>query len=114
MTATIALPNELETTLRRRADQQHLTLEEIALGILTEALEMDSEPPALEEVVLRIKAMAPSRRGLRPATGSLAQALRLAPSEPDFDLGRWRSDWARAEREIHELARQNDFVEGPG
>lgn len=112
MTTRIALPDELESRLRREADQKHLSLEEFTLGIITDSLDMDSDFPTLDEVVARIKAMPPSRYGLRPASGSLAEALRSDPIDPEFDLGRWQLDWARVEAEMQALTRQNGIDAG--
>ncbi|MEZ4770392.1 MAG: hypothetical protein R2844_18445 [Caldilineales bacterium] len=114
MTTTIALPDELEARLRQEANEKHLSLEEFALGILTESLDRDPEFPTLDEVVAWIKAMPPARHGLRPASGSLAEALRSGPDDPEFDLGRWQTDWARVEAEMGTLTRQNDIAEGLG
>ena len=112
MTTTIALPGELESRLRQEANEKHLSLEEFTLGILTESLDMDSEFPTLDEVVARIKAMPPGRHGLSPASGTMAEALRSGPTDPEFDLGRWQSDWARVEAEMRALTRQNDINAG--
>ena len=34
---------------------------------------------------------------------SLADALRAAPAEPDFDLDEWEAEWAKAEEELEKL-----------
>jgi hypothetical protein len=50
-------------------------------------------------VVAKIKAAPPNPAAIRPATSSLAEALRQAPSDPDFDLDTWTEEWAAIEAE---------------
>lgn len=68
----------------------------------------------LQDVVARIKAMPPSPHGLRPATGSLAEALRSAPPTGEFDARAWQANWSLVEDEIRALTLQNDIAEGLG
>lgn len=56
-----------------------------------------SEP---DEIVAKIQALPPDPQGVRPASDSLAGALRDAPENPDFDLSTWNRDWTAAEEEI--------------
>jgi hypothetical protein len=48
----------------------------------------------------------------RPATGLLAEALKNAPHDPDFDLETWTKEWAAVEAEIKAITRANDIAEG--
>lgn len=113
MTLTINLPEELETRLKREATARALSVEEFALDLLDSALEEETHP-TLEEVVAKIKAMPPNSASIRLPTGSLADALRDTPSDPDFDLERWNKDWAAVESEMKRIAREDDIAEGRG
>jgi hypothetical protein len=99
MTITITLENNVLAGLQQKAQRQHVTVEELAVKILAAAVE-ESEPMTPEEVVARIKANPPNPAMIRPATGSLADLLRSAPEDPDFNLAEWERNWATVEREI--------------
>jgi len=64
--------------------------------------------------VAKIRAMPPNPHGIRPAAGSLAEALRNAPDDPDFDLASWSREWAAVEAEMKAMARADDIAEGRG
>jgi len=74
-----------------------------------EAIRNDPELVALVE---RIKATPPNPAAIRPATGSLAEALQNAPEDPDFDLETWTRQWAAIEAEIKAIDRADDIAEG--
>lgn len=97
MPITITLPQEIEAQLERRASAQRLSVERLAIDILSGALETEESGPTPEEVVAKIRATPPNPRGIRPADGSLAEALRNAPDDPDLDLASWRQEWAAVE-----------------
>lgn len=59
--------------------------------------------PPLEEVVAKIRAVPPNPHGVRPASGSLADALRNAPEDSDFDLVAWTQAWKMAEAEMETI-----------
>lgn len=111
MTITLTLPNKLEQHLQRRAGLQHRSVEQVAIDILTGVLNEDNFPTP-EEVVARIKATPPNPHGIRRATGSLADALRHAPHDPDFNLESWEESWAAVEVETKAVTRANDIAEG--
>lgn len=113
MAVVLTLPRNLEERLQRRAGLQHRSVEEIAIDILSGALEEDTFPTP-EEVVARIRATPPNPLSMRRATGSLADALRNAPHDPNFDLERWEKEWATAEAEMKTITRANDIAEGRG
>ena len=50
-----------------------------------------------EDVVAKIKATPPTPTNIRPATGSLPEALRNAPDYHDFDLETWEKQWTDVE-----------------
>ncbi|MEW6402534.1 MAG: hypothetical protein AB1649_12095 [Chloroflexota bacterium] len=54
-------------------------------------------------MVERIKVTPPNPAAIRPATGSLAEALQNAPEDPDFDLETWTRQWAAIEAEMKPL-----------
>ena len=88
MSITITLPDEVQLQLQRAAEVQQRSVEEVAVDILSGAMEMDAALPTPEEVVARIRAIRPNPQAVRAATGSLAEVLsrRAAPSR----LRSWR------------------------
>jgi len=42
----------------------------------------------------------------------LAEALRNAPEDPDFDLAEWTAQWQAVEAEMKAITRANDVAEG--
>ena len=114
MAVTIILPDELETQLQRKAQVQQLSVEELALEILGQALETEKPFPSPEEVVTKIQATPPNPHSIRPADGSLAEALRNAPNDPNFDLAAWNREWAAIEAEMQAITRANAMAEGRG
>jgi hypothetical protein len=112
MTVTIMMPDEMENQLKHKAEKSHLSLEEFILDLLADALETETPSPTPEEVVARIKATPGNPNSLRPASGSLAEALRHAPDDPDFDLAAWNREWAAVEGELQTVTRANDLAEG--
>ena len=53
-----------------------------------------------EEVVADIKREGTGVPNVRRATASLQELLENSPVDPDFDLAKWRHDWATIEVEI--------------
>jgi len=76
-----------------------------------EAIRNDPEMIALVE---RIKATTPNPAAIRPATGSLSEALQNAPQDPDFDLETWTRQWDAVETEMKAIDRADDIAEGRG
>ncbi|MCZ7571402.1 MAG: Arc family DNA-binding protein [Ardenticatenaceae bacterium] len=112
MAITITLPEEIESKLQRRAETQHRSIEELALDILNDALQQEESVHSLDDVVARIQATPPNPRSIRTAQGSLAEALRSAPEDSDFDLATWKRDWAAVEAEMKAVTRTDDITEG--
>ncbi len=110
MEMIITLPDDLETPLRRAADAQHRSAEDVALDILRAGLLDDL--PDLEAVVADIRAAAPNPAALRPAHGSLLAALDDDPADESFDLAAWQEAWAKVEGEMAALTRADDRAEG--
>ncbi len=114
MTLTINLPQDLESRLEREASTRQLSIEEIALDILDNALSRDSLSMTPQQVVAKIQSTPPNAQSIRVASGSLADALRAAPSDPEFDLDQWNAEWAAVEAEMKTITRENDIAEGRG
>ncbi|MFN8491666.1 MAG: hypothetical protein U0350_28970 [Caldilineaceae bacterium] len=131
MNLTITLPEKIAAQIQRKAEERHLSAEEIAVDLLQDALDHerelqdtllngyepigdeDDDFPSPEEVVAQIKALGPTDpRYIRPATGSLAEALRNKPYDPDFDFDEWNRQWAEFEAELKAITRANDIAEG--
>jgi prevent-host-death family protein len=77
-------------------------------------LEAIQNDPELIALVERIKATLPNPAAIRPATGSLAEALQNSPEDPYFDLEAWTRQWAAIEAEIKAIDRADDIAEGRG
>ena len=112
MTVTITLPQNIETQLKRKAKTLQLSIEEMELEILGNALTIEPVFSSPEDVVAKIQALSSNSKNLRPASGSLAEALRQAPVDPDFDLKRWEREWADAEAEMGQITKSNTLAEG--
>lgn len=70
--------------------------------------------PEMIALVEAIKATPPNPAAIRPATGSLAEALQNAPEDPDFDLESWTEQWNAIEAEMKARDRADDIAEGRG
>ncbi len=85
--------------------------ERTAPAVDLEAIRNDPDMIALTE---RIKATPPNPAAIRPAAGSLAEALQNAPEDPDFDLETWTRQWDAIEAEMKAIDRADDIAEGRG
>ncbi|MBA3947765.1 MAG: hypothetical protein H0X37_24825 [Herpetosiphonaceae bacterium] len=103
MAVMIKVPDELQEQLQQRAEIEHRSVEEVTLGLLQDALERTELFPTVDDVVARIKAIGPNPDNVRPAQGSLADALRNGMSTAPFDLAQWTSEWAAVETEIRDM-----------
>jgi hypothetical protein len=113
MAITITLDDELVAGLENKAKKQQLSVDQLVLSILTEAV-AEGESVTPREVVTRIQATAPNPAQIRPAIADLADALRAAPADPCFDLEIWNRQWSVVEGELKAIARANDVAEGRG
>jgi hypothetical protein len=113
MLVTIALPDDLTQRLQTEADNRQLSLDELVIDVLVNALEYEQDDdPTLDQVVAEIKAMEPNPASFHPATQSLADLLINAPDDPSFDLEEWNREWAAAEAEMKAITHANDLAEG--
>lgn len=123
MEITLTLPDVLATKLQTEARAQRRSTEEVAVELLDQALDAESEPPdyippTLEEVVARIRATPPNPQMVRLPNGSLGEYLAASiaaedPNEP-FDEAEWNRQWAAVEAEMKAITRANDLAEGRG
>ena len=107
MAITITLDDDLVAGLENRAKKQQLSVEQFAIGILTEAVE-ESESVTPREAVARIQATAPNSSQIRPATANLADVLNAAPDDPCFDLESWNRQWSVVEAELKAITRRGE------
>jgi plasmid stability protein len=112
MALMIQLPDPLLKRLQLKAKESHLSVEEFVLDVLSEVVEEEEHFPTPEEVALKIKSTPPDPSSIRPAVGSLAEALRQVPSDPDFDMESWMQQWHQFEQELKDLERRNRIAEG--
>lgn len=112
MTVIISMPHEMERKLQRKAQMERVPLEQLIVELLRDALETETAFPSPEEVVARIQAAPVNPGSLRLASGSLAEALRHAPEDPDFDLTTWNQSWTVVEAEMQAITRANAAAEG--
>ena len=113
MALAITLGDDLVGELEKFAKRQQLSVEQLAIGILTEAM-AESETETPQDVVARIQAMPPNPSQVRPAAGNLADVLRDAPDDPSFDLESCNRQWEAVEGEMKAITRANDVAEGRG
>jgi hypothetical protein len=113
MAITITLDDDLVAGLENKAKKQQLSVEQFAIGILSEAVE-EPESETLEEIVARIRATPPNPSMIRPATGNLADLLIASPDDPCFDLESWERQWSVVEAELKAITRANHIAEGRG
>lgn len=111
MVLSIHLTDELENRLNREAKNRQLSPEQVIVDILTDALENDLIP-TVAEVVARIKATPPNPAMITPPQGSLIDALRDGPTDPNFNLAAWQREWAVAEEELKRINLLDDMAEG--
>ncbi len=113
MAITITLEDGLFAELKERAKKQQLSVEQLVIRILTEAM-AGSEPVTPREAVARVQATPPNPAQVRPAAGDLADLLHAAPGDPCFDLESWKRQWSNVEAEMKAITRANDSAEGRG
>ncbi|HET6386667.1 MAG TPA: hypothetical protein VFJ58_25020 [Armatimonadota bacterium] len=65
-------------------------------------------------MALKIRSTPRNPSSIRRASGSLADALRRADDDSDFDLDEWNKQWTAVEAETKALTRSNDIAEGRG
>lgn len=112
MALTITLPARLAQQLEHVATTQQRSVEDVAIHLLDDVLSSTHSGPLPEDIVAKIKALLANPNNVRPAQGSLAEALRAAPENPEFDLAAWQQAWAAVQAEMKAITRANDAAEG--
>lgn len=113
MPLTVSLPEPLAFQLQSRAKAEQMPLDKMVVDMLLNVLETKPAiDQALEQLVAEIKATPPNPASFRPARGSLLEALKDAPNEPDIDVESWNREWAAVEAEMKTITRLNDYAEG--
>ena len=113
MSVSITLSDSLVEQLQSKAAGQDLSVEELAVQILNDAVAATEETFATpEEIAARIRATPPNPASIRPATGSLADALEKAPDDPSCHLETWSRAWAAVDAEMQAVTRANSAAEG--
>ena len=125
---TITLPEQIAVQLQRRATDERLSVEALAIAYITNGLtrpapssvsasttELTNDPELLA-LVARITALPPNPASIIPAKGDLAEVLRTleAVDDPAYDLAVEIAALDAAELELRALDRANDIAEGRG
>jgi len=111
MALTINLDDELVASLANKAKRQQLSVEQLAIGILSEAArEFESLTPL--EAVAKVQATPPNPCQIRSATANLADLLSSPDGEPELDPEAWRRQWSAVEADLKAITRANDVAEG--
>ncbi len=112
MATTITLPDSLEARLKQQATAEQ-SVEDVALALLQDAV-ANLPPPSLAEVIARIKATPAASQPVRPAMGSLADALRTEQQDPTGSAEHRDADWTTVEVELKAMTRADDLREKHG
>jgi plasmid stability protein len=114
MVLTITIPDDVAEQLRRKANEEQRSIEDVAAEMLDEALAAEYIPPTPEEVVAKAKLLPRNPDAVRPAEGSLLEYLRQTTPEadPEFDLEAWTREWEAVEAEMKAITLANDIAEG--
>ena len=125
---TITLPEQIAAQLQRRATDERLSVEALAIAYITNGLTRPApssvsastaeraNDPELLALVARITALPPNPASIIPAKGDLAEVLRTleAVDDPAYDLAAEVAALDAAELELRVLDRANDIAEGRG
>ena len=118
MTTSINLPDDLSRLLRKRAQRQHLSLEEYVIDALREmsvdaylALDKPQAMAELEELVKRIGSTPSNPSSITEPRGTLADALAAQPEDPTFVLDEWERDWSDVERELRRIEMEDALAD---
>ena len=125
---TITLPEQIAAQLQRRATDERLSVEALAIAYITNGLTRPAPSsvsastaeratdPELLALVARITALPPNPASIIPAKGDLAEVFRTleAVDDPAYDLAAEVAALDAAELELRALDRANDIAEGRG
>lgn len=123
MSVTINFPESVLTRLKRKAEREKQSIEEVTVHLVDRALDKEADIEQVDAELLalveRIQATPPNPAMLRPAIGSLAEYLaeslaREAAEPEEFDQAEWDRAWDAIEQEMKAVTRANDIAEGRG
>lgn len=109
MTLTISLSAETQIKLKKRADAFKWSEEQMASHLIDTVL--DTSLPSLEEIIERVQSLPSSLVSGPDSNISLADALRTAPEDPDFDLAEWTAQWQAVEAEMKAIERADAIAD---
>jgi hypothetical protein len=113
LTISITLNDELVAGLEPNAKQRQLSVEQLAIKILMDAV-TGSRGLTPEEVVAKIQARRSQPISARTPSANLANLLGDSEIDPNFDQQKWRREWAAMEAEMKEMTKANNMAEGRG
>ncbi|WP_089721514.1 hypothetical protein [Candidatus Entotheonella palauensis] len=113
MTMQLSLSDELAAYVQSCAKARAISPDQFVSELVTQAI-IAEEAFQLEKLVAQIQNMPPNPASIRPAQGSLLEALRAGPDDPHFDQDAWQREWANVEAELKAITRANDITEGRG
>lgn len=123
MSVIINFPESVLTRLKRKAEREKQSIEEVTVHLVDRALAEDVNTEMVDAelvaLVKRIQATPPNPAMIRPATGSLAEylaeSLAREVTDPEaFDQAEWDRAWDAIEQEMKAVTRANDIAEGRG
>ena len=113
MAIQISLSDDIAEYILSCAEARGISPDQFVSDIVTQVLKAETVLP-LEQLVVQIQNMPANPTSIRPAQGSLLEALQAGPSDSYFDQEAWDQEWARAEAEMKTATRANDVAEGRG
>ncbi len=111
MVMQISLSDDLAQYVLSCAEARGISPDQFVSDVVAQAIEAQDAIP-LERLVTQIQNMPPNPDSIRPAHGSLLEALQTGPNDSDFDQKAWEREWAHVEAEMKSVTRANDIAEG--
>ncbi len=111
MMMQISLPDDIAEYVQSCAEARGVSPDQFVSDIVTQAIQAEAPLP-LETFIAQIQNMPPNPASIRPAHGSLLEALQIGPDDPDFDREAWEQEWERIEAEMKTIARANNNADG--
>jgi hypothetical protein len=113
MNVTVTIPDDQVTQLEHLAQYRNRSLDNLLTEFLLETIRQKlTDDQRLQQLVAETRALPYNPHNLRPAQGSLLEALKNSPVEPDFNLETWNKQWAMVEAEMKAIDQANDRAEG--
>lgn len=113
MVIQISLSDDIAEYVQSCAESQGISPDQFIVDMVTRAIKAEVDLP-LEKLVAQIQIMPPNQASIRPAHGSLLEALQAGPNDPDFDQPAWEREWANVEAEMKAVTQANDIAERRG